>query len=170
MYSFIRTKFVICLPELDVTLNPTPQESKKSGSDHQDSFTINLSEEDKLWAEQVKARVLERAKGKNVTATELRRQQISELLDAGFTASKVGAIMDASPRTIFKIVKLKKAGESLAPKFCGNSGRPRSARTEDFVAMATAVHAANPDVSVSKLAKKFKVSRKTVAKTLGCKN
>ena len=111
--------------------------------------------------------MLERTKGKSVTATEIRRQQISELLDAGLTPSKVGAIMDCGPRTIFKIVKMKRAGESLAPKFCGNSGRPRSARTEDFVAKATAIHAANPDISVSKLAQKFGVSRATVSRTLG---
>ena len=111
--------------------------------------------------------MLERAEGKNITATEMRRQQISELLDAGLTPSKVGAIMDAGPRTIFKIVRMKRAGESLAPKFSGNSGRPRSAKTEDFVARATAIHAANPDVSVSKLAKKFGVSRATVSRTLG---
>ena len=144
-----------------------PQDTKKTGSEHEDSFTINLSTEDKLWAEQAKERVLERAKGKNITATELRRQQISELLDAGLTPSKVGAIMDCGPRTIFRIVKMKKAGESLTPKCSGNSGRPRSARTENFVAKATAIRAANPDISISKLAKKFGVSRATVARTLG---
>ena len=95
--------------------------------------------------EQAKERVLERTKGKSITATEIRRQQISDHLDAGLTPSKVGAIMDCSPRMVFKIVKMKRAGESLSPKFCGNSGRPRSARTEDFVAKATAIHAANPD-------------------------
>lgn len=125
------------------------QDTKKSGSDHEDSYTINLSTEDKLWAEQAKERVLEHAEGKNITATEMRRRQISELLDVGITPSKVGAIMDCGPRTIFKIVKMKKAGESLVPKFSGNSGRPRSARTKDFVARAAAIHAANPAVSIS---------------------
>ena len=75
--------------------------------------------------------MLEHTKGKNITATELRRQQISVLLDAGLTPSKVGTHMYCGPRTIRKIIiiiiiKMKEAGESLSPKY---SGRPRADRT-----------------------------------------
>ena len=98
-------------------------------SSYTSSYTINVTEDAKLLAEQAKERVLERAKGQNITATELRRQQISVLLDAGLTPSKVGALMDCKPRTIRKIIKMKEAGESLSPKCSGNSGRPRADRT-----------------------------------------
>ena len=97
-------------------------------SSYTSSYTINVTEDAKLLAEQAKERVLERAKGQNITATELRRQQISVLLDAGLTPSKVGALMDCKPRTIRKIIKMKEGGESLSPKCSGNSGRPRADR------------------------------------------
>ena len=119
---------------------------------------------DKLWVEQAKQRVLERTKGKNITAVELRRLEISELLDAGITPSKVCAIMDCGPKTIFKIIKLKKEGKSLAPNFGG--GRPRVARTEELVAKATALRAANPNISNSEMAKQFGVSPRTVGRAL----
>ena len=125
---------------------------------------MDITEEMKYWAEESRRRVLEKSQGENITQTETRRRQISELLDAGLKASKVGAIMDCSPSTIFKIIKMKKEGESLAPNFGG--GRPRSARTEEFVANATALRAANPDITYSEMAKKFGVSRATVGRVL----
>ena len=99
--------------------------------------------EEKLWIEQAKERVLEKTKGQNITATELRREQMSELLDTGLKASKVAAIMDCSHKMIYKIIRMKRAGESLAPKFTGRSGRPRSARTEEFTAKVREMHADN---------------------------
>ena len=126
-----------------------------------------IAEENKLWAEEARKRVLEKAKGENITPTEMRRKQMSELLDAGLKPSRVAAIMDCSPSTIFKIIKMKKQGESLVPNFGGR--RPSSTRTEEFVARTTEIHAANPDISHSELAKKFGVSRTTVTRTLNYK-
>ena len=130
--------------------------------------SLDITEEMKYWADESRRRVLEKAKGENITQTETRRRQLSELLDAGLKASKVGAIMDCSPSTIFKIIKMKKEGKSLAPNFGG--GRPRSARTEENVAKANAMRAANPDITLSEMARKFDVSRATVARMLGHKD
>ena len=107
--------------------------------------------------------MLERTKGQSITATEIRRQQISELLDTGLTPSKVGAIMDCCPRTIFKIVKMKRSGESLALKPI--SGRP-SIRTEEFVGKLNELRAANPNITQAAMAKKLGVSSKTVERAL----
>ena len=126
---------------------------------------MDLTEELKYWTEESKRRVLEKAKGEKVSTTEIRRRQISELLDAGLKASKVGAIMDCSPSTVFKIIKMKKEGMSLAPNYT-QGGRPRTARTEEVVAKANAMKEANPDITYSELAKKFGVSRTTVGRML----
>ena len=122
-----------------------------------------LVEENKLFAEQALRRVMEGVKGQRITRTEIRRRQISELLDAGLKPARVAAAMDCSADVIYMIIRLKKAGESLAPK--PKTGRPRI-RTKEFVGKLNALRAANPNISQAAMAKKFGVSSATVERAL----
>ena len=124
---------------------------------------LTVVEENKLWAEQALKRVQEDIKGQRITQTEIRRRQISELLDAGLKPSRVAAAMDCSADIIYTIRRLKESGKSLAPK--PKSGRPRI-RTEEFVGKLNELRAANPNISQAAMAKKFGVSSATVERAL----
>ena len=123
---------------------------------------LPLVEENKLFAEQALNRVMEGVKGQKITQTEIRRRQISELLDAGLKPARVAAAMDCSADVIYTIIRLKKSGESLAPK--PKSGRPRI-RTE-LIPKLNALRAANPNITQAAMAKKFGVSSATVERAL----
>ena len=120
---------------------------------------------DGMLSEEEVKRVFMGAKGGNVSKTHMRRRQISELLDAGVKASEIARIMDCGPNTIRCVVKMKKKGESLIPKYKG--GAPRSVRTEEFFARMASLAAKNPDMSRRELAKKLGVSSTTVKRAMG---
>ena len=125
--------------------------------------TLYLSEEDKVLTEQAMKRVLEDTQGQNITQTEIRRRQIWELLNSGLKPARVAATVDCSADVIYKIIKLKKMGESLAPK--PKTGRPRI-RNKEFVAKLNALREANPSMSNAAMAKKFGVSSTTVERAV----
>ena len=119
-------------------------------------------EENKLLAEQSLKRVMDEVEGQKITQTEIRRRQISELLDAGHKPSRIAAIMDCSSEPIYTIMRLKKAGQSLAIK--PRTGRPRK-RTE-LIPKVNALRAENPNLSRRALAKKLGVNHSTVDRVL----
>ena len=113
--------------------------------------------------EQAMKRVLEDTEGQNITQTEIRRRQIWDLLNSGLKPARVAATVDCSADVIYKIIKLKKMGESLAPK--PKTGRPRI-RNKEFVAKLNALREANPSMSNAAMAKKFGVSSTTVERAV----
>ena len=120
---------------------------------------LSLSKEDKMLADKAMKKVLEDIKGQNITQTEIKRRHIWELLNSGLKLARVAAAVGCSDVMIYKVIRLKKSGKSLAP------GKPPGApriRNEEFVAKLNALRDANPHMTQAAMAKKLGVSSTTV--------
>ena len=119
-----------------------------------------------------------RKRGKNrqthrATPTEVKRHKVLALLEYGIKPGAICGKMGYSPTLVRTVQKLRKAGQSLAPKCKGRSGRKRTKRTAEFLREIGHMFEEKPGQSFNKTALELGVSRRTVqqsAQELGFKS
>ena len=75
----------------------------------------------------------------------VRRQEISDLLDAKFKVSDICKILDCDKNRVYDVIKLKKLGLSLKPKYARGK---RTVRTEEFTEGIWSVCCSDPSMKM----------------------
>ena len=84
-------------------------------------------------------------------------------MDAKFKVSDICKILDCDKNRVYDVIKLKKLGLSLKPKYAGGK---RTVRTEEFTEGIWSVCYSDPSMKMRKMAKHVEASRSTVRRAV----
>jgi len=96
---------------------------------------------------------------------DIKRQRVSDLLDAAVPITDIVKIVECHKSFVFKVKAMKKAGKSLARS--PGSGGHNKIRSEEFLTGVACAIEADPTASIRSMAKDLGVSEKTIRRSVG---